>query len=1027
MNDKLKLGETLYAEGRVDEARQAFLDSLTEDPDNEATFNNLGVIAVGALKRQEGMDYFMKSLGIDPGYLPAIENLCQLLDESGNIKEAIPLLEPLSEKMPQNVSVRKLLLKARRASTDQTSVADPSLPADAHSMYRRATSGGQGDSSYFERTANLPDVSYKIAVLCLPGLESFLKEVVESLGQRHKVKTVYSSDGKQLLEAIKWSEIVWLEWANDLAVAVTSDPKALVGKRVICRLHSYEAFSGFSSKIKWEQVDDLIFVGEHIREHVMGQIPDLGDRVKRIHVVPTGVDLDKFPLTVRQPGKKLAYLGYINYKKGPMLLLHAFSQLVKTDSQYQLCLAGRFQDDRYPLYFNQMVRELGLERNLHFDGWVDDVSAWLEDKQYIVSSSILESQGMGLLEGMARGLKPIIHNFPGAKTVYSRPYLWSSIDDFITSVTEADYDSVSYREFVTVNYPLARQLTALDCIIRGKTTEKHRAPIAVTPPAESVKPTPTEKGQKKTYWQMSKGVFSTSLPERVETLVKEAGKQLTLGEHSLAEISLERLARMTLFSDENIVKHLASLYQRREDIAGLRNLWKRSAVAALEKGNLNKFMERSYISVYAENLFSSEPNYQFCDIDQDLNAFTRLIARSHPLNDWVQKQLKKRNRKVGRPKKLKVGFVLEGFSQNQAASRTYFPIATGYDRDRYELTFYSRWFLGEELAKQENYAQSVELFKEHGCSVCTPPQRLEPMQQVEFLARNIVEDEIDILVYQTTSFVPQYNFLSCLHPAPFQAAVEHQQPEYSAETDLLFTTRKQYPESLCTTAPFVMAITREDQSKVLTNVDRTQFGIPRDAVLLTSVNRALRYSQPRFWQELERLMSCHPDVYFMPIGLKDLASAMPEKQIRMDNSVRQRIITPGFRTDVLELLQLADLYVDLFPSGGGSSLIEAMQVGLPVPCFEEDYAGSLFNLHTVSLGPNFVDTPEMIVPFGDYDVWHELMDRLIIDPRFRTETGKKMIAQAARFEPDVVVSRFFEDIERGFMAKMSRTSKKQKS
>ena len=1017
MDDKLKLGETLFAEGKIDEAREAFLSALKDDPGRKETYNNLGVLAVQTHKPQEGIDYFMKSLGIDPGYLPAVENLCQLLDNSGNLKEAIPLLEPLSEKMPHDGTIRKLLLKARRESVALPSVEKSQLPSDAHSMYRRASNGQKGDSRNYERTAGLPDVSFKIAILCLPGLESFLKEIVPFFGQRHEVKTVYSSDASQLLEAIRWSDIVWLEWANDLAVALTREPKALQGKRVICRLHSYEAFSGFTGSIKWEHVDDLIFVGEHIRVHVLRQVPDITVKVKRIHVVPTGVDLNLFPLTVRQPGKKLAYLGYINYKKGPMLLLHAFAQLVKADPQYQLCMAGRFQDDRYPMYFTQMARELGLERNLLFDGWVDNVSAWLEDKQYIVSSSVLESQGMGILEGMARGLKPIVHNFVGATTVYPRHYLWSSIDEFVARVTEPEYDSVSYREFVTVNYPLSRQMTALDCIVRGKTTERFRPPVDIAPAHTASAVTPSEK---RVSWQLSSSVFATDVKTRLEALVKEAGKQLTLGEHQLAEISLKRLALMTLYADENIVKHLGSLYQRREDIPALRELWKRAAVSALEKGDLDHFLERAYISVYSENLFSREPNYQFCDVDQDLNAYTRLVARSHPLYASTQSHLKKRNQNYSpRPKKLKVGFVLEGFSQNQAASRTYFPIAEKYDREKFNLTFYSRWFLGEELAKREKYEESVALFKKHGCGVVTPPERLAPIKQVEFLARNILEDGIDILVFQTSSFVPQYNFLACLHTAPFQAALEHQQPEYSAETDLLFTTRKQYPESLCSTAPFVMAITRPDQPDAKNRLNRSQFGVPHEAILLSSVNRALRYSQGRFWNEIERLMSCHPNVYFMPIGLEELAAAMPQGQIRMEPSVRQRIITPGFRTDVLELLQLSDIYVDLFPSGGGSSLIEAMQVGLPIACFDDDYAGSLYNLHTVSLGPTFVETPELIVPNGDYRAWQELMDHLIVDPSFRRKMGDKMRARATEFEPDKVVPRFFADLEQAFVAKMT--------
>ncbi|MCK4574133.1 MAG: glycosyltransferase, partial [candidate division Zixibacteria bacterium] len=235
----------------------------------------------------------------------------------------------------------------------------------------------------------------------------------------------------------------------------------LAQKQVICRLHSYEAFAGFVAQIKWERIDDLIFVADHIKEQVLLQQPDLEQKVKRIHILPNGINLDRFAFTERTKGHNLAFVGDINYKKGPLLLFHAFAELVRRDPRYTLSVAGRFQDDRFALYFSQMTKEMGFEKNLRFDGWVDDISGWLDDKQYIVSSSLLEGHPVGLMEGMARGLKPVIHNFVGARGIYDDRFVWNTIDEFVAMVTSDDYDSAAYRAFVEDNFSLTRQLEQL--------------------------------------------------------------------------------------------------------------------------------------------------------------------------------------------------------------------------------------------------------------------------------------------------------------------------------------------------------------------------------------------------------------------------------------------------------------------------------------------------------------------------------------------------------------------------------------
>ena len=97
--------------------------------------------------------------------------------------------------------------------------------------------------------------------------------------------------------------------------------------------------------------------------------------------------------------------------KGPMLLLQAFKALIDKDSRYKLFIAGTFQDARYQLYFKQMIDELRLTDSVQFDGWQDDMNQYLEDKHYLICTSLLESQHMSAMEAMAKGIKPLIHNF----------------------------------------------------------------------------------------------------------------------------------------------------------------------------------------------------------------------------------------------------------------------------------------------------------------------------------------------------------------------------------------------------------------------------------------------------------------------------------------------------------------------------------------------------------------------------------------------------------------------------------------
>ena len=301
------------------------------------------------------------------------------------------------------------------------------------------------------------------------GDDKFIEDIISRLALKYETKKITiaaQEEMKRIDQGMEWADICWFEWCDGL-LAYGSKLAAAEEKKIICRLHSYEAFTNYPFRINWRCVDKLVFVSEGIRKYVT---ESFGINKEGTIVIPNGVDPDKWSFRQRRPGFKIAFVGYINYKKGPMLLLHTFKALYDRDNRYQLYIAGQFQDPRYSLYFSQMVREFGLENNYFFEGWQKNIDEWLEDKDYILCTSLLESQNMSVMQAMAKGIKPVVHNFAGAKGIYDKKYLWNTIGEAVGMITEETYDSAEYRDWITKNYSFEEQYARICCIMDGLTS-----------------------------------------------------------------------------------------------------------------------------------------------------------------------------------------------------------------------------------------------------------------------------------------------------------------------------------------------------------------------------------------------------------------------------------------------------------------------------------------------------------------------------------------------------------------------------
>jgi len=141
------------------------------------------------------------------------------------------------------------------------------------------------------------------------------------------------------------------------------------------------------------------------------------------------------------------------------------------DPEYRLFFSGAFESSSLEQYVRYMVQTLDLAGVVFFEPHPGELNAWLSDKHFVVAGGIGENQVESILAGMASGLKPVIHNFPGADRLFPAQHLFNIAEQFCERVLSQDYQPESYRQFVQQRYPLQEQLGKINGILSQLETE----------------------------------------------------------------------------------------------------------------------------------------------------------------------------------------------------------------------------------------------------------------------------------------------------------------------------------------------------------------------------------------------------------------------------------------------------------------------------------------------------------------------------------------------------------------------------
>jgi len=439
------LGVAACVAGEYDTAREAFEAKLRLKPDCYETYNDLAVLYSMLARPEDSARAYLRCLEINPRYEKGRENAFNFFLESGRLDEGRQLAEKIARTVGDDRDIEKWRIRFDRQIAPSPRSTTPTTRIDGEPRVRGRRIGFVASS------------------------DAFLTPIVEQLSRHNEVRVYRGQSREELAELIRWAELVWLEWCDGLAIEASQMPK---GAKLVCRLHSYEAFTDAPNRMNWSKIDHLVLVSDTV-----------GDILRDAHKIPVpmtvihnGIDPDRFPLVKRSnPGKRIGSVGYINYKKNPSLLLQTFKAIHNWDPGFELHIAGEHQDPRIKVYFDHLLPRLNIPVTFH--GWRQDMPAFYREMDYVISTSLFESFHYSIAEGMLSGCLPLIHAWRGAERLYPNECLFDMPDDAIGLIDRyraSDLMTLQhrYRDFIASRYNWRDRHeeidTLLDAILTGR-------------------------------------------------------------------------------------------------------------------------------------------------------------------------------------------------------------------------------------------------------------------------------------------------------------------------------------------------------------------------------------------------------------------------------------------------------------------------------------------------------------------------------------------------------------------------------
>ncbi len=274
---------------------------------------------------------------------------------------------------------------------------------------------------------------------------------VEKLGI--EVRKINNNFGYHDFFAIKKIRKIIKEFQADCVIAHVGRSVVLVRKALRKNSEVKLIAVNHSPNVKRSIGSDLIF---SVNKEIFCKTINLGQKENTSFVVPNAIDLSDAFFEEKQINFSdkneivLGAMGRITWEKCYQYLIKAVKILnEQTNKKIIVKIAGEGVEKEK---LQNLVKELKLEKNINFIGWVSDKKAFFSNLDIFISSSDNESFGFLLLEAIKYKVPIISSNTDGANDIIK-----NQIDGLVFNVRNSNEEAIAKELASKINYLIANE------------------------------------------------------------------------------------------------------------------------------------------------------------------------------------------------------------------------------------------------------------------------------------------------------------------------------------------------------------------------------------------------------------------------------------------------------------------------------------------------------------------------------------------------------------------------------------------
>ncbi len=483
------------------------------------------------------------------------------------------------------------------------------------------------------------------------------------------------------------------------------------------------------------------------------------------------------------------------------------------------------------------------------------------------------------------------------------------------------------------------------------------------------------KGEAVSFIELLPYLCSSDKKKRCEVNFKLAEAFADIGNFTQAGVFIRRSWMLSEFSPE-ILQLYIEIHAALSDIEAIRSAYKSLGLAEAEKGNvaaaLTCFNQWQY--AYATYLKLDQYRYDFDILDciKKMAAPWKLggFIRKEPLSD----------------RKIRLAYLMFGaLHSNSVLVKINYMLAKYHHKDCFDITFFIP-DPQETVYDSKHALQTISQLRGYGCDVVISPNGSDQLKRLRAVASQIYDYQPDILITSAILADFEHYFIASLQPAPLIVGLIQGPPQQFASPDMdwgISWSKHPLIDIPCDGSLIKIGLDLPTR-KSISPYRKSDFNIPEECRVIMSGGRYVKFENINFWKAILEILLKYPDLYYVVFGVS--LEQLPFLETLLTPALSKRILLLGWRDDCLNILCLADVLVDTYPSGGGHVLIDAMSLGIPFVSFENNYMQN-YDQTDWSVADEFVSIPELVVRRGDFDKFNDTLSMLLDDHVYRIRMG----------------------------------------